>query len=102
MKYSIVVTAGLMTIGALGLSACDRPAAVAPTTVIAVPGPAGPTGATGTTGATGESGATGDTGAKGTVGATGYTGATGDTGEKGNTGEKGKTGGDTVVVVPAR
>ena len=41
MKYSIVFSAVVM---AVALSACDRPTVVTPATIIAVPGPAGPTG----------------------------------------------------------
>ena len=95
MKHSIVFSAVVMS---LALSACDnRPAPVAPTTVITVPvpGPAGPTGAPGSTGPTGATGYTG------TTGSTGDTGATGSTGDTGSQGQRGKTGGDTVVVVPA-
>lgn len=77
MKYSIIITAAVMT---LALSACDRPAAVVTPAVVTVPGPAGATGATGSTGSTGSMGSTGSTGA---------------------TGATGKTGGDTVVIVPA-
>ena len=80
MKYSILFSAVVL---ALGVSACEKPTVATPAVVVAVPGPAGPTGATGSTGA---------------VGSTGATGSTGDTGA---TGDRGKTGGDTVVVIPA-
>ena len=95
MRYSILSVALL---AALGLSACERPAAVvvAPSpTVVAVPGPAGATGATGEV-------KKGDTGATGNTGATGSTGATGDTGADGAKGDRGRTGGDTVVIVPTK
>jgi len=98
MRYSILSVALL---AALGLSACERPAAVvvAPSpTVVAVPGPAGATGATGATGEVKK----GDTGATGNTGATGSTGATGDTGADGAKGDRGRTGGDTVVIVPTK
>lgn len=87
MNYSIVLSAALVT---LGLSACDRPAAVVTPQVVTVPvpGPAGPTGATGSMGSTGS------------VGSTGATGSTGTTGDTGMTGQRGATGGDTVVIVP--
>ena len=104
MKYSILISAGLM---ALALSACDKPTTVvtpAPAVVaVPVPGPAGPTGATGATGSTGYTGApgaSGDTGASGATGATGATGTTGTTGDTGAKGDRGRTGGDTVIVVP--
>lgn len=98
MKYSIVLSAVIVT--AVALSACEKSTVVSPPAVITVPvpGPAGPTGATGSTGSTGYTGTTGSTGA---TGSTGDTGATGNTGNTGATGERGKTGGDTVVVVPA-
>ena len=103
-RYSILSLAVLAT---LGLSACERPAAVvvAPApTVVAVPGPAGPAGATGATGEVrkGDTGATGSTGATGNTGSTGYTGATGATGADGVKGDRGRTGGDTVVIVPTK
>lgn len=92
MKYSIVFSVALM---ALVLSACNKPAVVAPAEVtIAVPGPAGPTGVTGATGSTGDTGVTGSTGS------TGNAGSTGSKGDTGATGSNGKAGGDTVVVVP--
>lgn len=105
MRYSILFTAVL---AALSLSACEKetvvttPASTAPgSTVIAVPGPPGATGATGDKGAAGGTGAAGDTGATGSTGATGYTGATGSTGAEGLQGERGKSGdGSTVVIVP--
>ena len=79
MKQVFLIPALL---GALMLSACEKPTTVnvpaTPVIVPVVPGPAGPAGATGATGATGYDGAKGSTGA---------TGATGD----GNT---------TVIVVP--
>ena len=90
MKYSMVFVA-LMTV--IGLGACDRQPA---TTVIAVPGPAGPPGATGPAA---QKGATGATGATGYTGATGDTGATGATGSSGAEGEPCKAGGDTTVIV---
>ena len=68
MRYLLVVAAALST---LALSACDRPAAVAPPptpVIVQVPGPAGPPGAPGAEGAKGE---------------------------------QGKQGGGTIVVVPA-
>jgi len=57
MKYSMLLAALL---GALGLSACDRPTVVnnPPVATVPVPGPAGPQGEPGRTGAPG---ATGDT-----------------------------------------
>ena len=75
MKYSILLTALLATIG---LSACEK--TVVTPAASTVPGPAGATGASGSTG---------------------MTGSTGATGTPGSTGEPGKTG-DTVVVVPAK
>lgn len=98
MKYSIIFSAVLVT---LGLSACEKPTVVAPAVVtvpvqVPVPGPAGPTGATG---ATGPSGSTGSTGSVGATGDAGASGATGQTGSTGAAGEPGKTG-DTVVVIP--
>jgi|SRR5665647_251350 len=81
---------------ALSLSACDKPTVVnVPAEPVAVPGPAGPSGATGTqgdTGTKGEAGTQGDTGTKGT------TGTQGDTGTKGDTGKSGD--GTTVIVTP--
>lgn len=63
--------------GALMLSACEKPTTVnLPATPVVVPGPAGATGATGSTGATGNTGATGYDGAKGSTGATGASGDT--------------------------
>jgi hypothetical protein len=81
MRYLIVVAAVL---SAMALSACERPAAVAPSppVVVTVPGPAGPQGAPG---------------APAEKGATGATGATGMTGAEG---AKGEQGGGTIVVVP--
>ena len=74
MKQVLLIPAML---GALMLSACEKPTTViVPATPVVVPGPAGATGATGSTGATGYDGAKGSTGA---------TGASGDT---------------TVIVVP--
>lgn len=53
-------TLALSLASALTLSACDRPAAVAPPVVtVAVPGPAGPAGPTGDTGAQGKPGGDG-------------------------------------------
>jgi len=91
MKVSIVLS---MLAASLLLSACDRPAVIAPSAVVAVPvpGPAGAPGATGDTGATGSSGSTGTAGA---------TGATGDTGDAGKRGPQGRSNDTTVVVVPA-
>jgi hypothetical protein len=95
MKYSIIFSAVLVT---LGLSACEKPTVVAPAVVtvpvqVPVPGPAGPTGATGPSGSTGSTGSVGATGDAGASGATGQTGSTGAAGEPGKTG-------DTVVVIP--
>lgn len=59
----------LALLGALGLSACDRPTVVnVPTTPVAVPGPADPAGPSGTTGATGAQGSEGSQGAAGKTG----------------------------------
>jgi Collagen triple helix repeat (20 copies) len=77
----------------LGLTACDRPTVIMPTTQVAVPGPAGPQGATGSQGADGNTGNTGNTGA---------TGSQGNQGNDGTKGDTGKTGGGTaIIVVPA-
>ena len=66
MNKSLMI---LPLLGALGLSACDRPNQVnVPTAPVAVPGPAGPPGVTGTTGATGSPGATGSAGETGKPG----------------------------------
>lgn len=73
----------------LGLTACDRPTVIMPTTPVAVPGPAGPQGATGSQGADGNTGNTGNTG------------STGATGSQGDTGKTGAGGGTAVIVVPA-
>jgi len=95
MKHAIAISTISAVLLALGVSACNKPPAAAPTVVaVPVPGPAGPTGATGSSGMTGSSGSTGLTGPAGD------TGATGSTGGSGAKGEPGKTGGDTVVVVP--
>ena len=59
----------LAWLGALGLSACDRPNQInVPVSPVVVPGPAGPPGATGNTGATGSPGATGSAGETGKPG----------------------------------
>lgn len=80
----------------LGLTACDRPTVIMPTTPVAVPGPAGPQGATGSQGADGNKGNTGNTGN------TGATGSQGNQGNDGTKGDMGKTGGGTaIIVVPA-
>lgn len=103
MNYSIALAVAVM---ALGLAACDRPAAATIVVPAAVPGPPGPQGMTGdqgNRGAAGAQGASGDTGSKGDTGYTGAQGATGDQGATGRPGEKGKTGSSgstTVVVVP--
>jgi len=69
-----------LLLAALGLGACSKTETAAPPVVIAVPGPAGATGATGETG---------------------NTGATGDAGRTGATGDTGKTSPNTqVIVVP--
>jgi Collagen triple helix repeat (20 copies) len=81
MKNSIVLSAAMIAIAGVALSACDRP-----------------TGATGSTGSTGSTGATGYTGATGSTGDTGATGYTGATGDKGDTGKSGD--GTTVIVTP--
>lgn len=67
-----LLTAAVLT--AVGLTACDRPTVVMPTTPvvvpaapIVVPGPAGPAGATGSQGAEGMKGETGKTGEGGTT-----------------------------------
>lgn len=58
----------LALLGAVGLSACDRPSVVnVPATPVAVPGPAGPQGATGAQGSEGGQGATGKAGQGTTV-----------------------------------
>lgn len=59
MRYLLVVAASL---SALALGACDRPAAVAPSTpvIVQVPGPAGPQGAPGNAGEKGDQGKPGD------------------------------------------
>lgn len=83
-------------IAAFGLTACDRPTVIMPTTPVVVPGPAGPQGATGSQGADGNTGNTGSTGA------TGATGSQGNQGNDGTKGDTGKTGGGTaIIVVPA-
>lgn len=84
-KYVLVST----LLAVLGLTACDRPTVIMPTTPVAVPGPAGP------------QGATGGQGAGGNTGSTGNTGATGATGSQGDTGKTGAGGGTAVIVVPA-
>jgi hypothetical protein len=84
-KYLLVST----MLAVLGLTACDRPTVIMPTTPVAVPGPAGP------------QGATGGQGAGGNTGSTGNTGATGATGSQGDTGKTGAGGGTAVIVVPA-
>lgn len=84
-KYVLVST----MLAVLGLTACDRPTVIMPTTPVAVPGPAGPQGATGSQGAGGNTGSTGNTG------------ATGATGNQGDTGKTGAGGGTAVIVVPA-
>jgi Collagen triple helix repeat (20 copies) len=101
MKYSILLSALL---GALSLSACDKPTVVnVPTpTPVAVPGPTGATGATGNTGSTGSTGAPGSTGADGVAGATGSKGNQGNQGNQGNDGNKGapgKSGDNTTIIV---
>jgi hypothetical protein len=87
-KYLLVSTMLAM----LGLTACDRPTVIMPTTPVAVPGPAGPAGATGSQGAEGSKGNTGNTGA---------TGNQGNDGTKGDTGKTGAGGGTAIIVVPA-
>lgn len=90
MNKYLVATA-MLTV--LGLTACDRPTVIMPTTPVVVPGPAGPQGATGSQGADGNTGNTGNTGA---------TGSQGNQGNDGNKGDTGKTGGGTaIIVVPA-
>jgi hypothetical protein len=81
-KYVLVST----LLAVLGLTACDRPTVIMPTTPVAVPGPAGPQGATGSTGNTGSTGSTGNQGNDGT---------------KGDTGKTGTAGGTAIIVVPA-
>jgi hypothetical protein len=83
---------------ALGLTACDRPTVVMPTTPVVVPGPAGPQGATGSQGAEGNKGNTGNTG---NTGAVGNQGNQGNDGTKGDTGKTGAGGTTAVIVVPA-
>lgn len=88
-KY--LVAAAMLTV--LGLTACDRPTVIMPTTPVVVPGPAGPQGATGSQGADGNTGNTGNTGA---------TGSQGNQGNDGTKGDTGKTGvGTAIIVVPA-
>jgi hypothetical protein len=95
MKTSNAILAAAIIVG---LSACDRPVAVTPAAVLAVPvAVPGPPGAPGATGATGSAGTAGPTGA---VGATGSTGATGTPGESGAS-EPPANPGTTVVIVPA-
>ena len=89
MSKYLLVSAMLVV---LGLTACDRPTVIMPTTPVAVPGPAGPQGATGSQGAEGNKGNTGNTGA---------TGNQGNDGTKGDTGKTGAGGGTAVIVVPA-
>jgi hypothetical protein len=69
-KYLLVST----MLAVLGLTACDRPTVIMPTTPVVVPappvvvpGPAGPQGATGSPGAEGTKGDTGKTGEGGTT-----------------------------------
>ncbi|MBC8019178.1 MAG: hypothetical protein H7X83_11765 [Verrucomicrobia bacterium] len=67
MRYLLVAA----LLSALALSACNRPAAVAPApppAVVIVPGPAGPQGAPGMPAEKGATGATGATGAEGAKG----------------------------------
>jgi hypothetical protein len=92
MRKYLLATAVLAV---LGLTACDRPTVIMPTTPVAVPGPAGPQGATGGQGADGNTGNTGNTGA------TGSQGNQGNDGNKGDTGKTGAGGGTAVIVVPA-
>lgn len=92
MKKYLLVSAML---AALGLTACDRPTVVMPTTPVVVPGPAGPQGATGSQGAEGNKGNTGNTGAMGNQG------NQGNDGTKGDTGKTGAGGSTAVIVVPA-
>jgi Collagen triple helix repeat (20 copies) len=87
-KYLLAAT----VLSVLGLTACDRPTVIMPTTPVAVPGPAGPQGATGNQGADGNKGNTGNTGA---------TGNQGNDGNKGDTGKTGAGGGTAIIVVPA-
>jgi Collagen triple helix repeat (20 copies) len=87
-KYLFAAT----VLAVMGLTACDRPTIVMPTTPVAVPGPAGPQGATGNQGADGNKGNTGNTGA---------TGSQGNDGNKGDTGKAGAGGGTAIIVVPA-
>jgi Collagen triple helix repeat (20 copies) len=87
-KY--IFSVAILTV--MGLTACDRPTIVMPTTQVAVPGPAGPQGATGNQGADGNKGNTGNTGA---------TGSQGNDGNKGDTGKAGAGGGTAIIVVPA-
>lgn len=66
MNKSLLI---LALLGALGLSACDRPNQVnVPAAPVVTPGPAGPPGATGSTGAMGSPGATGSMGETGKPG----------------------------------
>lgn len=76
MRYLILVLAMLSL---LAVSACERPAAEAPDTIVVTP--PGPTGPAGEQGVQGAQGMTGDEGAKGA---------------------QGDTGGDTIVVIPDR
>jgi Collagen triple helix repeat (20 copies) len=93
-KY--LLAAAMLTV--LGLTACDRPTVIMPTTPVAVPGPAGPQGATGSQGADGNTVSTGNTG---NTGATGSQGNQGNDGTKGDTGKTGADGGTAIIVVPA-
>ena len=61
-------------------------------TVVAIPGPTGPTGPAGADGATGPAGADGATGPAGADGATGPAGADGATGPQGPVGDTGPVG----------
>ncbi len=86
MKYTLLISALLAT---LGLAACEPATVVTVPVPVAVPGPAGPAGATGATGGQGATGNTGDQGLQGNQG------------NQGNTGDVGKTGGGaTVIVLP--
>jgi Collagen triple helix repeat (20 copies) len=86
-KYLLAAT----VLSVLGLTACDRPTVIMPSTPVAVPGPAGPQGATGSQGAEGNKGNTGNTGAMGNQG---------NDGNKGDTGKTGAGGGTAIIVVP--
>lgn len=75
MKYALITSALLAT---LGLSACDRPVVVntpPATQTVSVPGPAGPPGVQGDKG---NPGLQGDQGFQGNSGVKGDTGKTGD------------------------